>query len=704
MALIGKLREKSGLAIGLVAAGLILFILGGDLLSPSSVIRGTNNQIVGEIAGEDVPVALFEKELNELRYVYYLNTNKIPGQDEINQFLPQAWSQLIFKTAFQKEFDKLGLVVPDEEVIDMVQGKNLHPAIVQSFRNPQTGEFDVNFVRNYLQNLSRVDEKQRAAWFNFEKNLGPDRLRTKYENLLKKTVYITTEEAKREFFAQNAKVDLKYVLAPYSSIPDQELGLTDDDVQDYAKSKKHIFPTEASFNLEYVTFPIIPSKEDSVNFVTELEEIKRDFKTTDDDSLFVALNSDNPSIPRWMSPGEIPQPLQNASVLKKDSVYGPIVENNTYYLFKISDYKADTNSYSARASHILFRWNSETPEDKKKALDKAKEVLARINKGESFETLAKEYGTDGTASQGGDLGWFTKGRMVKEFENAVFSFNKKGVLPQPVETQFGYHLIKVTEPKTNKLYFISSIEKTVQAGDATRDSVYKIAETFAINSGDRSGFNLELQKNPNFKRLYAPNVLASSQYINNLKNPKEIIRWAFLEAKVDESISPVFEIDNQYIVCLVTGKYKDGEVNVESNRQYIAFHLITDKKAEKLKEKIGTNYSTLEEVAKLTGEGIEVKESNQSALSSSNLSGLGYEPAAVGAAFGLKEGKLSKPLKGNNGVIVVQNVKKYDVAEIADYSQYKNIVANLTGGKNDYNITQAIVDKAKIKDYRYKFY
>lgn len=703
MALIGKLREKSGWAIGLIAAGLGLFIVGGDILSPTSVIRGKKSQIVGEIGGEEIPVAKFEQELQELRYSYYLNTNKVPGQDELKQFLPQAWSQLVFKTAFQKEFDALGLTVGSEELIDMVQGRNLHPAIAQSFRNPQTGQVDINQIKYYLQNLNRMEDKQKASWFNFEKNLGPDRLRNKYENLIKKTNFVTTAEGKREYQAQNTKVDLKYVFIPYSTINDNETGLVDEDLEEYANKNKDRFNTEASFNLEYVTFAITPSKDDTLNFFKELNEIKSEYRTTDDDSLFVALNSDNPAIPRWMNPGEIPTPLQKVSNYRKDSIYGPILDNNVYYVFKVSDLKADTSSYSARASHILFRWNSESAEDKKAAKDKANGVLARINKGESFEQMAREFGTDGTASQGGDLGWFSKGRMVKEFEKAVFGATKKGVLSQLVETQFGYHILKVTELSTNKMYYISYVEKTIQAGDETKDSIYKIAENFAITSVDKDGFNAELQKNPTLSRLYAPNVLASSPAINNLQNPKEIIRWAFTDAK-EESISPVFEIDNQYVVAMLANKYDDGQVNIESNKQLIAYTLINKKKGEKIVEKIGKEFASLEEAAQKAGNNTQVASSDQVSLASAVLTGAGYEPEAVGAALGLTETKISKPILGNSGVYVLSPVKKYQPTDIADYSSYKMSALNNTAGRNDYNITQSIVDKAKLKDFRYKFY
>ncbi len=71
----------------------------------------------------------------------------------------------------------------------------------------------------------------------------------------------------------------------------------------------------------------------------------------------------------------------------------------------------------------------------------AKEVLEKLNKGEDFSKLAAQYSIDGTRKRGGDLGYFTRGMMVKEFENAAFAL-EKGQTSGIVRSQFGYHLIK----------------------------------------------------------------------------------------------------------------------------------------------------------------------------------------------------------------------------------------------------------------------
>src|SRR5690606_37416484 len=121
-------------------------------------------------------------------------------------------------------------------------------------------------------------------------------------------------------------------------------------------------------------------------------------------------------------------------------------------------------------------------EAKAEAQKKANEVLAQIKGGASFEEMARQHGTDGTAAVGGDLGWFTQGRMVKEFEDAVFNFNSTGLLPQPVKTQFGYHIIKVTEPETSLKYQVATVTRNIESSDDTKDEAFRKADELAGTS------------------------------------------------------------------------------------------------------------------------------------------------------------------------------------------------------------------------------
>lgn len=110
---------------------------------------------------------------------------------------------------------------------------------------------------------------------------------------------------------------------------------------------------------------------------------------------------------------------------------------------KVSDkelnelYEKEFKVSEVKASHILVE-DEET----------AKDVLAKLKAGEDFAALAKKYSTDpGSKDKGGELGFFSRGKMLPPFEEAAFSM-KKGELSDPVQTQFGWHIIKVEDLKT----------------------------------------------------------------------------------------------------------------------------------------------------------------------------------------------------------------------------------------------------------------
>ncbi len=130
-------------------------------------------------------------------------------------------------------------------------------------------------------------------------------------------------------------------------------------------------------------------------------------------------------------------------VVQKISI--PEDELKSYYDNHKEEFKTPE---MVKASHILIKVNpSASAEEKKKAKEKAEDILKKIKSGQDFAKLASEFSDDpGSKTKGGDLGFFAKGRMIKPFEDAAFSL-KPGEVSGVVETQFGYHIIKVEERK-----------------------------------------------------------------------------------------------------------------------------------------------------------------------------------------------------------------------------------------------------------------
>jgi peptidyl-prolyl cis-trans isomerase D len=704
MAIINKINEKSGLVIVVIAGALVLFLLTDLFFGQNSLFKGGNRE-VGEIEGKNISDEQYGNEIKKLENDYVLRSGKNITDNERSMIQDQAWNELIFKTAYQKQFDKLGLTVTEEEVEDMIQGRHINPMIRQLFTNPQTQQFDVKFLTEFLKSLDKREPRDQALWMSVRSSLAPERIKSKYLNLFKKSDYVTKAEAEREFRAQNSKVDIKYLFVPYYSVPDSSFKITDEQIKDYISKNKDKYKVEDGRSFDYVAFPIVSSSQDSLDFKKELSEVTKDFAKTDDDSSFVALNSDNPTEPAYKYMDQIPAELnENIKNLKKDSVYGPFNQYTKFVLYKIEDIKEDPkdSNYVAKASHILFKPVSDSQADKDAAKKLAEKALADLKGGANFEAMAREKSEDkGSGMQGGDLGWFSKGRMVKPFEDAVFATNSKGLIPKVIETQFGYHILKVTEPKTNKKYKIATIEKDIAPSEETKDEIYKKANSFAASSEDTALFNANVKKDKSLMKYSAKNIKNTEKYINNLPNAREMVRWAY-EAKVGE-VSNVFSLDNQFVVAILTGKRDKGTAQPEDVREEVAVKVRNDLKAEQILTKLNGLSGDIDKVSAAYGPTASVG-AGQVTLASYSIDGIGNDPEAVGKVFALKPTQKTVPFKGESGVIILQSLKTYPVTEIADYSMYKNQISQQRTSQIDYKVDEAIKKEADIKDERYKFY
>jgi len=716
MAIINKIRQRSGIAIGVIAVGLILFVVGGEILNPNSALLGGGQQSVGSIYGEDISYSEFESELRELQMNYELSAGRPPNDAELNNLREQAWNNLIFKYAFEKEFDELGITITNEELIQMVQGDSMfiHPQVrfIPIFNNQETQRFDPQLVVAYFQQLDALPEpnktQQKLAWKNFEGQLQRDKLRTRYENLMVSSTYVTTAEAKREYNNRNTTAELEYLYVPYTSIADSTLKVTDEQLETYLEENRSRYEDrmQTTRSFEYVAFEISPSSEDSTEFATDIRKMAKQLAVAKDDSAFAIINSDQNTVPyQFTSIDKLPiEFFKENPTLVKDGVYGPFVQKNNYKIFKVADIEEDSIEY-VRASHILITWASDSEEDKAKAREKANNVLDEIKGGASFEELAKEYNTDATKETGGDLGFFSKGRMVKPFEKAVFAKEGMGVIERVIETEFGYHIIKVTHPRTKNMYKLAVVDKTLEPSQNTYDEAYKKAEELLSSSNSYEEFKVNVEKNPSLFLKKAEFLPTSSRQFNEITEGREIVRWAFNDAEVGD-ISPIFEIPEQniYLIATLTSETEKEELNIESFRDELTLMLRKDMKAESIIQKLNASKGDLKSIAKSFGNTAVVNKIPDLSLASPTFGTLGYNPVAVGTTFGIKEGTQTKAFADETGVFIIKTIKFKPASEIADYSQYQNELKQGKASQTSFLMSEAVKKDAEIEDNRYKFY
>ncbi|MEQ9413537.1 MAG: SurA N-terminal domain-containing protein, partial [Cyclobacteriaceae bacterium] len=329
MALIGTLRNKmTKVVVGFITVAIAAFVL-NDLFGsgPTSVFSGNDN-IVGEIGGKSISLEEFQAAVQSRENNYILNFGRQPGEVERPTLRQQAWDLLISRYAITPQYENVGVKVTGDEEWDIIQGKNVDENIKLSFTD-SAGNFDRNSLISYLQSLDNqpVNSEPRMRWNIFRADLVPARERIKFENLIVKTNYVTQAESEREYHLQNDVCEVKYVYVPFYTMSDSLVTASDADLKDYYNKNKEKYKAEKARSLSYVSFPLTPSATDSADIRDELTKIAGDFKTTEEDSVFAAINSDNAESFSTYTPDRLPSFLSDQiGSMTNGTVVGPMLD------------------------------------------------------------------------------------------------------------------------------------------------------------------------------------------------------------------------------------------------------------------------------------------------------------------------------------------------------------------------------------------
>ena len=707
MAVMNTLRNKMG-KIVLIAIGFAMIaFIAGDLVGPNSFIFGRDNS-VGEIAGQKVSFEEYQAVVEKQKQDFIARSQKNPSENELPSIRQLAWDRLISDIAFGIEMDATGVLVTEDEVWDIMQGKNVDQGIAQdpTFINQETGFFDGQLVVNYINQVAALPDNHPAkiSWINYESNVAPGRKRVKYDNLMMLTNYVTEAEAQNDYNLQNDVAEVKYVYVPFYSVPDSVVEATDAMLQNYLNDNKDDYKVEHTRTMDYVSFPVLPSSDDSTYVREGLNELKEEFKSVSDDSIYAKVNSDVSNFYGTYNISSLPTSLYvNISNLTTGDVRGAYLEDNYYKLYKVVSITEDTVG-TTKASHILFKWDANTDEAKAEARKKANEVLRELQSGADFAEKAREHGTDGTKTRGGDLGWFTEGsKMVEEFDKAVFAQKGKGLINRLVETEFGYHIIELTEDISYKSYKVATIAHEIIASDETRNNAFRKADMFASLVNDAASFKSQAEAD-SVDINSTEKLGKNDRSVGSLGNARQTVQWLFRDASKGK-VSEVFDLENDYVVAVMTGEEEEGTATLANVKHRILLEVKNQLKAEVIVEKLNGITGTMEEIAEAYGADANVYASSDLKLNASTLPNVtGLAPEAVGLAFGLQSGERSAAFAVDQGVIILEVLNRTTAPEIGDYSIYADQIKQRQRSRISFNIIEAVKDNADIKDERYKFY
>lgn len=696
MAILGKIRQRSFFLIVVIALALFAFVL-MDLIQAGGF--GGSNSYVGSINGKDIPFEEFNLK------VANTEKNGNNGQGMSNtQAANQVWDAEVNIALLEEEFEKLGIRVGADHVVEILKQ---NPTIAQRFTN-ELGGFDKKKFDEFIkssanaQDIEFLKAQEQNAIINAKYQI--------YMSMLRGGLFVTQADAKFQHRLENEKVSFDYVQIPFTSIKDSDIKVNDEEVLDYMKKRAKRYKSEEIRDIDYVFVSEEPTADDKNEVKAQLEKLMENRivfnKTTNsNDTLpgfrnavdvieFVNSNSDFPYDSTYVAKTDLPaEQAESLYNLADGAFFGPY-ELNGY--MAVSKSMGKKSGAKARASHILISFTGsqaapKTPRTKEEAKAKAEEIFAKVNADSNQITMLAftESDDQGSAQRGGDLDFFNPGMMVKPFNDFVFNnpIGKVGL----VETDFGYHIIKVTDKQD--AIRLATLARKINPSQKTSDNAYSTAMKVEMNANDKS-----LEKAATEAKLEVKQAVKAKpmdEMFADLGAQRQIIRWAYnKDTKVNDIKQ--FEITNKgYVIARLKNINDTGLMPLEDAKPGIEPLIRNEKKAKIIISKIkGTNLDAIAKENKVT-----VQTATDLTIQSPIINNAGFEPKVVGVALNTKANSVSAPVEGNSGVYVLKTKTVTKAPATKDYAQQITSLQS-TSGQAANRIFGTLKDKAKIKDYR----
>lgn len=688
MGAITRIRQVSPYFLAVVAVLFIAFMVLQD--SSCSTIRQQGKspeaKAVAEVNGET-----FSQAAYELRVKEYLENARAqnarleqqgqqPQEIDENQVRQQIFDQMVDEILLKQVAEDLGVTVTDDELYDAIVVNP--PAELQFFKD-STGKFMKSMYQELVTNPTKYGEmlsqqgappdqveKQQRLWDQTLREIETSMRRQKVQEIVSATVGAVASIAsptytQLDYTINNSTADIRYVAIPTDKILDTTIAIADADVAKFYEANKQYYIQKPQRKIKYVIYREQPSAKDSARatkrsaelmdlFAAETDSAKRDSIFTEKMAAFGGTTNDYTLISD-LDP--------NTSLVLRGlplhGVFGPLTTPSGISYYRLDD-KRESSQPTVRASHILIPIEGG---NKDSALALASSILARARKGEDFGVLAMQNSKDpGSAQQGGDLGYFTKGRMVPEFEKAAFGAGV-GEVVGPVETQFGYHIIKVTDKQNLELKYSEIVIKPLTS-TATKQLIVSNSVAMQKEIEEGAAFD-DVAKKQNMKTAESRFFSARTPVLNSA----ELTAWAYAAEKGDVTRIDVDKLG--LVVAQVTDVRTAGTAPLEDMKETIVRLLRQEKKLDMLKEQAARVASACKaagnlEAALSVDSTLTVR--TQTALrDNGQLTGFAGEYGITNAAFKIAPHQVSDALRGRRSWFVMM----VDMRTDADMAAFK---------------------------------
>lgn len=701
MAVLQNIRNRAGVLI-IIFVGVALFLF---IIDPST-FEGLFNKPetnIAEINGEKVSLVEYNERLQEVKnfVMEAQQTTTIDGETEL-QLRDQVWQEVINQYLLFNHFDDAGFGVSESEMEDMLWGSHIHSIIQSNFSNPQTGMLDTNYVRQFFESADM--EPRFALITNYLKSqIKQNRKLTKYIAAVSQSAYTPTAFAKSEYLNAENKVDFAYVALNTKNINDDEVEVSEADMQAYYDEHTYRYQSDERIReFEYVMFNIVPNATDSLHVKAQMEQLHKTFADYENPQEFANLHSEVKYPKPFFAKEEVPGRLGEEVFAQEEAGYlsDIFTQDTSYMMFKVVEYRVIPDSVKAR--HILIAPDS--TRSYQQAYFFLDSIKKEIEAGADFAEMAKIHSMGPSSVEGGDLGWFTQGRMVQQFNDACF-YGKEGDMPI-VATEFGVHLIDIEKQSDGlDVAELAIVKKKIDASTDTYNKIYSQASEFASTNNTAEKFDKAVVEKGLVKRI-ASNVKENDQEIPGLKDSRHIIKWAFDSEKGAISGAEEIRSENCFVIAKLTQVREKGLIDFEYVKEDIEPIVRERKKKAMLVEKAENALGKYNDMKAIAGAlSTQVDTAKNIAFNSFSVPRLGIEPELIASvSVATPENGIIGPIEGNNGVFVAKVVKNIAAPETEDYEKQRSQLTTNFQNRVNYELMEALIKSADLKDNRSKFF
>lgn len=721
MAALQKIRSKSGLLIGIIAAGLLAFVLPWN-----EITMGINKSRdkAFTVDGEVVSTQQYSERILQWENFQKTVTGESSLREDISSLIRElTYQQMATEIMLDKQAEKLGLKVTPAEINDIANNPNfgfvlqrlrvfINPMTGQLdgvgslFANQQTNQFDREGFTHFLNDVKTPVTADMPAqlrqnllmrqemWAFIEHALKYQLLQDKYSALVAGTFIPNSTDAKATFNDSKTQANIAYVVQRYSSVADSAVvsSVTDKDIKALYDKRKNNYKLDTELRkISYFIKDVIPSDDDFTAVEKDMESAYEKLLTAENPALLVSEYSTVPYTDAFISVSSLQLDMKNfVESSSVGQVKAPERTGQSYVMYKLVDRTTAADSIKVRIIPL--------PQglDSKDAAHISDSLLNVVKGGKDFATLADE------TMPGSSSVWVTEMMIAgagSDFVKKCFGASKGEILNI---TSNGQTQLVHVEDKTSPVAKVklAVIQMPVIVSDRTQNSIDNELNQFVSESGNMADFDKAAQT-----KGYSiiPNAIISpaEMALGQATGSRQVIHWAFNEKK--GSVKK-FDLTDKRIVAIIKDEIKGDYMPVSEVATELRSELIKEKKAEKIIGDLkAKNLTSLDAYAQAI-EG-RVDTANFVTFQTNNITGgIGYEPIMNVYAKHGQVNKLEQPVKGNAGVYVINVLEKTENTNEFDPVQAKQMSVQNSYYQLMSQAMYVLKNKMNVKDNRVRFW